>query len=48
MAEIFTEEEKFEMLKNYVTNINNFSNINYINKYLDYLNQIKNHERNKR
>lgn len=42
MKEILTKEEKFEMLKNYVININNFSDINFIDKYLEYL-QIKYH-----
>ena len=29
--------EKFETLKNYVTNVNNFANADYIEKYLEYI-----------
>jgi hypothetical protein len=34
-------DENFEALKNYVTNVNNFANTDYINKYLEYISRIK-------
>lgn len=31
-------DKKFEALKNYVTNVNNFANADFIEKYLEYIN----------
>jgi hypothetical protein len=36
----------FKLLKNYVTDINNFANADYIDKYLEYINQKKIYETN--
>jgi hypothetical protein len=34
-------DKNFETLKNYITNVNNFANVDYIDKYLEYISRIK-------